>query len=176
MQCLFLLYIAIIFTVLGHQLTLVHVHCVQREQRLLDSSERGKPDFDALEAAFMRIDTILRFVTVDVPGTSRHPASPALSGISSMSAMRHALPSPPITMEQTSPGFPPQQGGGNYNNNPALPPSPMSPAHRPQQQGNTLRTSEAMMELERSLDTSQVLDLFTMQPKVTNYCLLESCL
>lgn len=121
----------------------------------------------------MRIDTILRFVTVDVPGTSRHPASPALSGISSMSAMRHALPSPPITTEQTSPGFPPQQSGGgggnNYNGSPALPPSPMSPNHRPQQQqanSNTLRTAEAMMELERSLDTSRVLDLFTMQPKV----------
>ena len=120
----------------------------------------------------MRIDTILRFVTVDVPGTSRHPASPALSGISSMSAMRHALPSPPITTEQTSPGFPPQQvgGGNNHNGSPALPPSPMSPNHRPQQQqqanNNTLRTAEAMMELERSLDTSRVLDLFTMQPKV----------
>ncbi|KAF9083180.1 hypothetical protein BGX23_011713 [Mortierella sp. AD031] len=147
--------------------------------RLLDSSERGKPDFDALEAAFMRIDTILRFVTVDVPGTSRHPASPALSGISSMSAMRHALPSPPITMEQTSPGFPPQQGGGggNYNGSPALPPSPMSPGmnpgQRPQQQqpGNTLRTAEAMMELERSLDTSRVLDLFTMQPKACSLSL-----
>ncbi|KAG0212979.1 hypothetical protein BGX28_005220 [Mortierella sp. GBA30] len=137
--------------------------------RLLESSERGKPDFDALEAAFMRIDTILRFVTVDVPGTSRHPASPALSGISSMSAMRHALPSPPITdQNQTSPNFMPQ---GKLPNNisPAMPPSPlspgMSPNHRPQQQQGSVRTAEAMLELERTLDTSQVLDLFTMQPK-----------
>ena len=113
----------------------------------------------------MRIDTILRFVTVDVPGTSRHPASPALSGISSMSAMRHALPSPPITdPNQTSPHFLPQ----GKNISPALPPSPlspgMSPHHRPQQGG--VRTAEAMLELERTLDTAQVLDLFTMQPKV----------
>ncbi|KAF9923535.1 hypothetical protein FBU30_006435, partial [Linnemannia zychae] len=144
--------------------------------RLLDSSERGKPDFDALEAAFMRIDTILRFVNVDVPGTSRHPASPALSGISSMSAMRNALPSPPITTEQASPGFPPQHGGGNHNGSPALPPSPLSPGmnpahHQQQQAGNTSRTSAAMMELERSLDTSRTLDLFTMQPKACSLSL-----
>ncbi|KAI7819961.1 hypothetical protein BC939DRAFT_246783 [Gamsiella multidivaricata] len=131
--------------------------------RLLDSSERGKPDFDALEAAFMRIDTILRFVTVDVPGTSRHPASPALSAISGISAMRNALPSPPITdQNQTSPRFL-AQGRLNNNTSPALPPSPMSPSHRPQQ--SPARTAEAMQELERSLDTSQVLDLFTMEPK-----------
>ncbi|CAO3567444.1 unnamed protein product [Mortierella alpina] len=138
--------------------------------RLLDSSERGNPDFDALESAFMRIDTILRFVTVDVPGTSRHPASPALSGISSMSAMRHALPSPPITdPNQTSPHFLPQ----GKNKSPALPPSPlspgMSPHHRPQQGG--VRTAEAMLELERTLDTAQVLDLFTMQPKACSLSL-----
>ncbi|KAG0202008.1 hypothetical protein BGX28_005325 [Mortierella sp. GBA30] len=134
--------------------------------RLLDSSERGKPDFDALEAAFMRIDTILRLVTVDVPGTSRHPASPALSGISSMSALRNALPSPPIT-DQTSPNFPPQ---ARNPLSPALPPSPMSPgtspSQRPQPNGNNpSRTAEAMMELERTLDMNKVLDLFTMQPK-----------
>ncbi|KAF9322604.1 hypothetical protein BG006_002251, partial [Podila minutissima] len=132
--------------------------------RLLDSSERGKPDFDALESAFMRIDTILRFVTVDVPGTSRHPASPALSGISSMSALRQALPSPPIT-DQTSPNFPPQGNQQNYPNSPALPPSPLSPDHRPQENGGGNRSAEVMTELEQSLDTSQVLDLFTMQPK-----------
>ncbi|KAF9377412.1 hypothetical protein CPB97_010211 [Podila verticillata] len=131
--------------------------------RLLDSSERGKPDFDALESAFMRIDTILRFVTVDVPGTSRHPASPALSGISSMSALRQALPSPPIT-DQTSPNFPPQ-GHNQYPISPALPPSPLSPNHRPQANGSSNRSVEAMTELEQALDTAQVLDLFTMQPK-----------
>ncbi|KAF9110903.1 hypothetical protein BGX27_005742 [Mortierella sp. AM989] len=139
--------------------------------RLLDSSERGKPDFEALEAAFMRIDTILRFVTIDVPGTSRHPASPALSGISSMSAMRNALPSPPIT-DQTSPNFPPQ-GRPSNNISPALPPSPlspgMSPDHRPQNAG--VRTAEAMQELERSLDTAQTLDLFSMQPKACSLSL-----
>ncbi|KAF9179208.1 hypothetical protein BGZ51_007154 [Haplosporangium sp. Z 767] len=140
--------------------------------RLLDSSERGKPDFDALEAAFMRIDTILRFVTVDVPGTSRHPASPALSGISSMSAMRHALPSPPIT-DQTSPNFPPHSKPPN-SVSPALPPSPMSPGMNPGhklQQQPSVQTAEAMMELERALDTSQVLDLFTMQPKACSLSL-----
>ncbi|KAG0325735.1 hypothetical protein BG004_003125, partial [Podila humilis] len=133
--------------------------------RLLDSSERGKPDFDALESAFMRIDTILRFVTVDVPGTSRHPASPALSGISSMSALRQALPSPPIT-DQTSPNFPPHGHQQNMNHSPALPPSPLSPNHRPQANpGGGTQFAEAMTALEQSLDTSQVLDLFTMQPK-----------
>jgi len=130
----------------------------------LDSSERGKPDFDALESAFIRIDTILRFVTVDVPGTSRHPASPALSGISSMSALRQALPSPPIT-DQTSPNFPPQ-GHNQYPISPALPPSPLSPNHRPQANGGSNRSAEAMTELEQALDTAEVLDLFTMQPKV----------
>ncbi|KAF9928653.1 hypothetical protein BGZ65_006151, partial [Modicella reniformis] len=134
--------------------------------RLLDSSERGNPDFNTLEAAFMRVDTILRLVTVDVPGTSNHPASPSLSGVSSMSALRSALPSPPIK-DQTSPKFPPQ---AKNPISPALPPSPMSPGmspnHRPQQSAsNSMRTAESMLELETSLDTSKVLDLFTMQPK-----------
>ncbi|KAF9108848.1 hypothetical protein BGX27_008199 [Mortierella sp. AM989] len=135
--------------------------------RQLDSSERGKSDFDALESAFMRVDAILRLVIIDVPGTSRHPASPALSGISNMSALRHALPSPPISSDQTSPNFPPQ---ARMPMSPALPPSPMSPGmspnHRPQTNlNNPPPTAEAMMELERALDTSKVLDLFTMQPK-----------
>ncbi|KAF9344448.1 hypothetical protein BGX26_004354, partial [Mortierella sp. AD094] len=140
--------------------------------RLLDSSERGKPDFEALEAAFMRIDTILRFVTIDVPGTSRHPASPALSGISSMSAMRNALPSPPI-MDQTSPNFPPQ-GRPNKNISPAMPPSPLSPGMSPDQRPQNaaeIRTAKAMQELEQSLDTAQTLDLFTMQPKACSLSL-----
>ncbi|KAF9180058.1 hypothetical protein BGZ51_006465 [Haplosporangium sp. Z 767] len=139
--------------------------------RLLDSSERGNPDFGALEGAFIRIDTILRLVTVDVPGTSRHPASPALSGISNMSALRQALPSPPIT-DQISPNLQPQ---ARNPMSPTLPPSPlspgMSPNHRPQPNGNDpSRTSKAMLELERTLDTTKVLDLFTMQPKA---CLLS---
>ncbi|KAF9896081.1 hypothetical protein BX616_008176, partial [Lobosporangium transversale] len=145
--------------------------------RLLESSERGKPDFDALEAAFMRIDTILRFVTVDVPGTSRHPASPALSAISGISAMRQALPSPPIgAADQAPPNFPPQHGG-NYNNtiSPALPPSPhspgMNPDQRPSQHPSAARTVEAMQALERALDTSKVLDIFTMQPKTCSLSL-----
>ncbi|KAG0224742.1 hypothetical protein B0O80DRAFT_422049 [Mortierella sp. GBAus27b] len=132
--------------------------------RLLESSERGNPDHDALEAAFMKLDTILRYVTIDVPGTSRHPASPALSGISSMSmgALRNALPSPPPKEQQGSQNFPPQ-GRPTNQPSPSLPPSPMSPDQRPQQPPP--RTSEAMQELERTLDTSRVLDLFTMQPK-----------
>ncbi|KAF8985462.1 hypothetical protein BGZ46_004055 [Entomortierella lignicola] len=139
--------------------------------RLLESSERGKPDFESLEAAFMRIDTILRFVTIDVPGTSRHPASPALSGISSMSSMRNALPSPPIA-DQTSPNFPPQ-GRPNMNISPAIPPSPLSPGMSPDQhpQNAEIRTAEAMRELELSLDTAQTLDLFTMQPKACSLSL-----
>ncbi|KAF8933244.1 hypothetical protein BGZ58_006493, partial [Dissophora ornata] len=139
--------------------------------RLLDSSERGKPDFDALEAAFMRIDTILRFVTVDVPGTSRHPASPALSGISSMSSMRYALPSPPIT-DQTSPNFHPQSRPNN-NISPGLPPSPLSPRNGPNQGPDQpdVHSSGIMQEIERSLDTAEVLDLFTMQPKACSLSL-----
>ena len=146
-------------------------HLKNGQQRLLDSSERGKPDFDALESAFMRIDTIMRFVTVDVPGTSRHPASPALSGISSMSSLRQALPSPPIT-DQTSPNFPPLGRPMNNNHSPALPPSPLSPGQSPhqrpqQQQQPSPHSAEAMLDLERTLDTSRTLDLFTMQPKVS---------
>ncbi|KAI8599147.1 hypothetical protein EDD21DRAFT_445597 [Dissophora ornata] len=134
--------------------------------RQLDSSERGTPDFEALEAAFMRIDTILRLVTVDVPGTSRHPASPALSGISSMSTLRQALPSPPIT-DQTSPNFPPH---ARNPMSPPLPPSPMSPGRNPgqwpqQNMSNPSLTAEAMLQLEGTLDTAKVLDLFTMEPK-----------
>ncbi|KAF9169529.1 hypothetical protein BGX21_000524 [Mortierella sp. AD011] len=140
--------------------------------RLLESSERGKPDFEALEAAFMRIDTILRFVTIDVPGTSRHPASPALSGISSMSSMRNALPSPPI-VDQNPPNFPPQ-GRPNQNISPAMPPSPLSPGMSPDQHPQNVaevRTAEAMRELEQSLDTAQTLDLFSMQPKACSLSL-----
>ncbi|KAG0365067.1 hypothetical protein BGZ54_006908 [Gamsiella multidivaricata] len=134
--------------------------------RLLDSTERGNPDFAPLEAAFMRIDIILRFVTVDVPGTSRHPASPALSGISNMSALRNALPSPPIN-GQTSPNFLPQ---AKIPVSPALPPSPLSPGMSPNQPpqpgiSNASHAAEAMLEFERTLDTTKVLDLFTMQPK-----------
>ncbi|KAF9172288.1 hypothetical protein BGX21_010818 [Mortierella sp. AD011] len=135
--------------------------------RLLES-ERGKPDFDTLESAFLRIDAILRLVTIDVPGTSRHPASPALSGIANMSALRHALPSPPIPADQTSPNLPPQ---ARNSMSPALPPSPMSPGmspkYRPQPNlSNPSRTADAMLELESTLDTTKVLDLFTMQPKI----------
>ncbi|KAF9578779.1 hypothetical protein BGW38_005260 [Lunasporangiospora selenospora] len=142
--------------------------------RLLESSERGKPDYDGLEAAFMRIDTILRFVTVEVPGTSRHPASPALSGISSMSTLRNALPSPPISdqhpnqyPQQGSPNFPPH---GRSPMSPALPPSPLSPgmpSPRPPMpaNGEPSRAVEVMLDLEQSLDTSRTLDLFSMQPK-----------
>lgn len=118
----------------------------------------------------MRIDAILRLVTVDVPGTSRHPSSPALSGISSMSALRNALPSPPISdQNQTSPNFPSQVRNPI---SPPLTPSPMSPSmgpnHRPPapNMGDPSRTAEAMLQLERTLDTAKVLDLFTMQPKV----------
>ncbi|KAG0028054.1 hypothetical protein BGZ81_005058 [Podila clonocystis] len=134
--------------------------------RLLDSTERGNPDFDALEASFIRIDTILRLVTIDVPGTSRHPASPALSGISSMSALRNALPSPPISgHDPKSPNFPPQQRRPDYPNSPALPPSPLSPGMGPNNGPQQPNSFAAMQDLERTLDTSQVLDLFTMQPK-----------
>lgn len=134
--------------------------------RLLESSERGDSDFEALEAAFMKIDAILRLVTVDVPGTSRHPASPALPGISNMNVLRNALPSPPIN-GQTSPNFPPH---AKNSISPALPPSPLSPGRSPNQRpqpsmSHPTSTFEAMSELERSLDTSKVLDLFTMQPK-----------
>ncbi|KAF9914711.1 hypothetical protein BX616_007716 [Lobosporangium transversale] len=138
--------------------------------RLLESSERGAPDFNALEAALMRIDAILRFVSVDISGTSRYPTSPAMSGISSMSALRHALPSPPLTDQNTSPRFPPQTRGHSNPISPALPPSPMSPGMSPNYRplhnlNNPSRTAEAMLELEKTLDTSKVLDLFTMQPK-----------
>ncbi|KAF9437225.1 hypothetical protein BGZ76_001568 [Entomortierella beljakovae] len=198
--------------------------------RMLDSTDRGNPVFNALESAFFRVDAILRLVTIDVPGTSRHPASPALSGISNMSALKHALPSPPIS-GQISPNFSPQHKNPM---SPALPPSPlspgMSPNHHPQHSPNhhpqhspnyppqqspnhhpqhspnyppqhspnyppqrspnhppqhspnhppqqspshhlqqspvfPSPTSESMLELEKTLDTTKVLDLFTMQPK-----------
>ncbi|KAF9119904.1 hypothetical protein BGW39_011811, partial [Mortierella sp. 14UC] len=135
--------------------------------RLLESLDRENPDFEAMESAFLRIDAILRLVTIDVPGTSRHPASPALSGISSMSTLRQALPSPPISdPAHHSPNFPPQN---KPLMSPALPPSPlspgMSPHQRPQPNPNMPPTQESMMDLERTLDTTKVFDLFTMQPK-----------
>ncbi|KAF9214299.1 hypothetical protein BGZ59_003977 [Podila verticillata] len=140
--------------------------------RLLDSTERGNPDFNALEAAFIRIDTILRLVTIDVPGTSRHPASPALSGISSMSALRNALPSPPITgHDPKSPGFPPQGRRPDYPISPALPPSPLSPGMGPNNGPQQPHWLAAMQDMERTLDTSKVLDLFTMQPKACSLSL-----
>ncbi|KAF9204745.1 hypothetical protein BGZ49_004929 [Haplosporangium sp. Z 27] len=154
--------------------------------RHLDNFERGVDEFNSLESAFMRIDAILRLVTVDVPGTSRHPASPALSGISNMSTLRNALPSPPISSDRNSPNFPPQQHPvmmspglqPQARMSPALPPSPMSPGMNPQSprppQSNPInlpRTAEAMMQLERSLDTSKVMDLFTMQPKACSLSL-----
>ncbi|KAF9090769.1 hypothetical protein BGX23_005749, partial [Mortierella sp. AD031] len=141
--------------------------------RLLESSDRGNPDFEALESAFIRIDTILRLVTVDVPGTSRHPASPALSGISSMSTLRQALPSPPISDPALhSPNFQPQS---KPLMSPALPPSPMSPGmsphQRPQPNHGEPSPQETMMEVERTLDTTKVFDLFTMQPKACSLSL-----